>query len=85
MIVGKQTDSKKSVMNSIAIPTCFVCVTDAARKATVHDKYTRKTQRARTNFIIPEPRKRPTANAPCAPARYFADVAFGVPGQVSLT
>lgn len=45
----------------------------------------RKTQRGRTNFMIPEPTKRPSAKTPCAPARKRAASAEEVLKRVSVT
>lgn len=72
-------------MGYVPTPRSYLCVTDAARNATQQDRYTKKIHRGLTNFMINEPRNRPTAKPPCAPASSFAPLALPAPGQVSRT
>ena len=63
-MVGKQTDSKKSVNINMANPVFCRCVMDAELKIRTHVRYAKKTYLGRTNLMRKEPLNRPTAKQP---------------------
>jgi hypothetical protein len=63
-MVGKQTDSKKSVNINIANPVFCRCVMEAELKIKTQVRYTRKTYLAFTNLIRNDPVNLPIAKQP---------------------